>query len=772
MADYERLWGVRVLGIAADTGELCSDGSFAPDADSLDGATCVAAASTGTAMEMISDLSQRPHVAVVDLGSRAEGFDVCGVAGQLAEGFSIPVLFAMGRSDVVQMNEAIAARPAGYLHKPVTAEALRKAIADLVPERPRPVPTPEPEPEAKPEPLPPTAPALVKLVPTETLKPPSAPALVKSEPEPKPETQPAAEKPIPPEPPALADVGEKAKPPVPPWTPKLPVEDAADKEDEKSEPEVATAAPERKKTEVPLPPPVLTAPPPPAPVKRVELPKPSANTPLPVITKLQAPAESAEPDVVEEPEKEPSVQSSSTDPLALAGVGSMSQDTAHLHPSAGSTAGVDWQREMRGQQLQGLGLLGRGFAHEFNNLLTVLIGNLSLAQDRYESGENADPDSELATARAAADRARRMVQQLLTFAEGGRPVRDSVRIADVARTVLISHRKAHPAIRFQFQCTEPDLRVSVDRDQVSRLLENLVTNAAQAMVDGGTLIVRLFTATDAEIDRIRPGVGQSGLEYLLVEVVDTGVGMDEDTLKHAFDPYFTTRSEVNATGIGLTVCESIAKAHGGFLVLQSKPGRGTIATFHLPMNAATARPDIFEMRDEDGEGIPGLFADADGEVAKPPASADAPAIVIADEIGDIDEFAEVGEGRRVLVMEDDAMIRRLVARCLGRAGYDVVETTNGQDALDGHDLAKAEDRAFDLILSDLTIEDGMGGIEMMKELRQRDPDIPAIVSSGYADSPAMAAPGEYGFDAVLPKPYPPRELLRLVAKVLGVGVEG
>ena len=135
-------------------------------------------------------------------------------------------------------------------------------------------------------------------------------------------------------------------------------------------------------------------------------------------------------------------------------------------------------------------------------------------------------------------------------------------------------------------------------------------------------------------------------------------------------------------------------------------------------------------------------------------------------------FAEVGAGRRVLVMEDDAMIRRLVARCLGRAGYDVAETTNGQDALDAHDLAKAEGRAFDLILSDLTIEDGMGGIEMMKELRQRDPEIPAIVSSGYADSPAMAAPGEYGFDAVLPKPYPPRELLRLVAATLGVGVKG
>ena len=88
-----------------------------------------------------------------------------------------------------------------------------------------------------------------------------------------------------------------------------------------------------------------------------------------------------------------------------------------------------------------------------------------------------------------------------------------------------------------------------------------------------------------------------------------------------------------------------------------------------------------------------------------------------------------------------------------------------------HGMAKSEGRAFDLILSDLTIEDGMGGIEMMQELRQRDPEVRAIVSSGYADSPAMAAPAEYGFDAVLPKPYPPRELLRSVAQTLEVGVK-
>jgi signal transduction histidine kinase/DNA-binding NarL/FixJ family response regulator len=696
MADDDRLWGVRVLGVTADRAELCTQGSFAEGADSLAGAAVAVGSSIGEVMESVSDLSQRPHVVVVDLGSRSDDFDVCELAGKLTAGFSIPVLIAMARTDLAHMNDAMAARPAGYLHKPVTAEAVRSAIADLVPERPRP------------QAMPPVV-----------------------------ETNADSE-----------SVGDAASAPVlipPIQAPSEPTLEALEKDD-----------PEPVKLSASMPDP------------QIDLPLAANRPPLPVINKLRAPGPEAEVVDETEPEQEPSVQS------PPAG-GAMSHDTRHLHPSAGSSEGVDWQREVRGQQLQGLGLLGRGFAHEFNNLLTVLIGNLSLAQDRYESGEDVEPDSELATAQAAADRARRMVQQLLTFAEGGRPVRDSVRIADVARSVLMAHRKLHPAIRFQFQCTEPDLRVSVDRDQISRLLENLVTNAIQAMSEGGTLIVRLFTATDAEIDRIRPGAGQSGLEYLLVEVIDTGVGMDEDTLKSAFDPYFTTRGDVNATGIGLTVCESIAKAHGGFLVLQSKPGRGTIATFHLPMNSATARPDIFELRDEGGEGIPGLFSESSAKAPKVAAEsaieATSPVAAVEDG-GDIDEFAEVGAGRRVLVMEDDAMIRRLVVRCLGRAGYDVVETTNGQDALDMHGMAKAEGRAFELILSDLTIEDGMGGIEMMHELRQRDPAIRAIVSSGYADSPAMASPSEYGFNAVLPKPYPPRELLRSVATTMGVKAEG
>jgi len=683
MDSDKTLTGARVLVLAHEGAGLGCEGDLPAMLRDIGCRDQGIASSPLQAVEIGNDLATRPDLVIADLGSSSEAFDVCVLARQLGDAFGSGVVIAMSRADVGRMNEAISARPSGYLNKPFSQTALKDILLTALPDR-----TPVEVPMNLPSPQPDQGPSKV------------------------------------------IEMGAGA---------------------------VGAAG--------------------------IALASAGLGTPSGVLKTASANAiDGSLKSLMTEPE--PTAESKS----AEASSGLAGAIPAALSSSQTATDQSSHKRAARGQQLQGLGYLGRGFAHEFNNLLTVLIGNLSLAQDRYEGGESATEDeSELTAALGAAERGRRMVQQLLTFAEGGQPVRDVVRIADLARTVLSNQRESHPSIFFQFQCSEPDLKISVDRDQVSRLLENLVTNAIQAIPDSGTVIVRLLTTTDAKIDG-----GQSGLEYLLMEVIDTGVGMDEETLKHAFDPYFTTRGDTNATGIGLTVCESIAKSHGGFLVLQSKPGRGTIATFHLPMNAATARPDIFQLRDApteseqkiaeapqfvddaaadlDGDtatdtaGVFGLFGDSVADISPPTADT----VLNGDQDHSTNEFgmADEGEGRRVLVMEDDAMIRRLVVRCLGRAGYDVVETINGQDALDMHAMAEAEARPFDLILSDLTIEDGMGGIEMMQQLRQRDTKIRAIVSSGYADSPAMARPSEYGFDAVLPKPYPPRELLRCVAETL------
>jgi two-component system cell cycle sensor histidine kinase/response regulator CckA len=410
---------------------------------------------------------------------------------------------------------------------------------------------------------------------------------------------------------------------------------------------------------------------------------------------------------------------------------------------------------VRHHRLEGLGLLGRGFAHDFNNLLTVLIGSLDLASEPTIGDDSYR--EELTNATRAANDARDLVQQLLTFAQGGSPVREELRLADLIRGVLNDRRQAHPLIRYQFQSADPALRALVDRRQITRLIENLVTNAEQAMSRGGALIARCQKWSGSEVSRLKNGHDTESEDHLAIEIIDTGRGMTEEELEHAFDPFYTTRGGSNATGIGLTVCESIAKAHGGFIFLQSKEGRGTIATFCVPIrqiapsaspfmppSAVPGRDNVFMPRIADS----GLAAEDDPSLTT--------------EVGNTMR----AEGGRILILEDDDLIRRLIAVTLRRDGHEVVETADGHDTVRCYREAKDAGQTFDLVLSDLTIEDGLGGVETMRQLIEIDPAVLAIVSSGYSDAPAMSRPEAYGFSAVLPKPYPPRELRSLVAEML------
>jgi len=248
---------------------------------------------------------------------------------------------------------------------------------------------------------------------------------------------------------------------------------------------------------------------------------------------------------------------------------------------------------VRQQRLEGLGLLARGFSHDFNNHLTTLTGNLSMAQEKHPD----DPELHemLSEAQGAAGRATDLVQQLMTFASGGRPIREQVRVADLIRRILSEHRKQFPSIRYQFQGNNPKLSAYIDPAQISRLLENLISNSERSMQEsGGVLVIRCGTVPPNEVQRYIGGRIPSDEDHLLIEAIDTGPGIDETTLAQVFDPYFTTRKQDNATGIGLTVCESIAKAHGGFIFLQSKTGKGTIATFCCPLGELLVESEATE----------------------------------------------------------------------------------------------------------------------------------------------------------------------------------
>mgnify|MGYP006263715355 CR=1 FL=1 len=404
---------------------------------------------------------------------------------------------------------------------------------------------------------------------------------------------------------------------------------------------------------------------------------------------------------------------------------------------------LETAESVRQQRLEGLGLLARGFAHDFNNHLTAITGNISLARERYQ--EDAELQQMLTEAQSAATGATGLVQQLMTFARGGRPIRKLTRISEVIRYILNEQRLQHPDIRYQFRAATIDLVANVDPAQIGRLVENLVSNSAIAMPSGGVLIVRCEQIQPEQVIRIRGSNTPAEEDHLLIEVIDTGIGMSETALARVFEPYFTTRKEDNASGIGLTVCESIAKAHGGFIQLQSKEGKGTIATFCAPLGQRGGNDEEKVPR----SGYPNLCISNLTEKRKTPTPSE-PLLV----------------GTRILILEDDAPIRRLMAATLRRAGHEVVETKDGRETIAIYRDSIEKGEKFHLLICDLTIENGVGGVETMRQLVEMDPEVLAIVSSGYSDAPAMSNPSSFGFKGVLPKPYAPSELRAAVHRIL------
>lgn len=386
------------------------------------------------------------------------------------------------------------------------------------------------------------------------------------------------------------------------------------------------------------------------------------------------------------------------------------------------------ERRNRIDRLESLGLLARGFAHDFNNLLTVLLGNISLAEMRLR---NAITLPELHTAKQATLQAQNLVQQLLTFARGGAPIKTHVRLGDLIDTFFTHHTRAS-RIEYRIEAQPGLPQIAIDAGQVRRLLSNLIRNAEQAQPDGGEIIIRCFAPDHAEMF---PGEMVTDTNFqpsgLAIEVEDKGEGIAPEHLPHIFEPYFSTRKADNATGLGLTVCESIAKAHGGSLTVRSEPGHGTTVRFYLPLDSDAEEADAF--------GLSKVFD------APPEAAAATP---------------------RILVLEDDPLVRSLIVRNLTSNGFEVTESAEGSETVRLYQESVNQGRTFDLVILDLSIPNGMGGVRTIEKLRVIDPEVFAIVSSGYSDDPVMANPASYGFAAVLPKPYEPADMLRLVRNIL------
>jgi len=367
---------------------------------------------------------------------------------------------------------------------------------------------------------------------------------------------------------------------------------------------------------------------------------------------------------------------------------------------------------LKASKLESLGTLAGGIAHDFNNLLTAIIGNLSVA--RLLSQKDERVSKPLIDADNAAHRAKDLTKQLLTFSRGGLPVKMAVDLSGIIKeSASFSVRGSNIKCHLDMPASLP--AVEADEGQISQVIHNLVINADQAMPDGGIITISAVVVEEH-------GRGRHG-RFLRIQVSDTGKGIDEEHLGKIFDPYFTTKKE--GSGLGLATVYSIIKNHDGFVELESQKGNGTTFSIYLPV---TGKP-------------------------------------VAEKEGASDEELERGQGR-VLVMDDEQMVREAAGAILEELGYEVEFAENGHEALARYGEQMRAGMPFDAVIMDLTIPAGMGGKEAVKRLLEIDANAGVIVSSGYSNDDIMSDFKRFGFSAVIAKPYRIADLSRTVKSVI------
>ncbi len=353
------------------------------------------------------------------------------------------------------------------------------------------------------------------------------------------------------------------------------------------------------------------------------------------------------------------------------------------------------------QKVETLGQLTGGVAHDFNNLLTPVMGALDFA--RFALDRDADAQEVIAVGLQAADRARTLVQRLLAFSRRQHLAPRDVGIdALIDNVVELAQRSLRPGLLLSTE-VEPGLPdVRVDPDQLVLALLNLVVNARDAIPGHGSIAIR--AGEDRDPPRTRMGEGR----FLRIDVVDDGAGMDGDTLRRAAEPFFTTKEPGRGTGLGLSSVQGLAMQSGGDFQLRSASGSGTTASLWLPLSTSASTP------------AGATEADAASGPARAPAA-------------------------RILLVDDDPLVRASAAGTLRRAGYEVHEAVDAASAL----ATLRDGRLPDLLLSDHAMP-GMPGMDLLRQVRREWPALPCMLVTGYADDLGEDVPGVER----LPKPCP------------------
>ncbi len=366
---------------------------------------------------------------------------------------------------------------------------------------------------------------------------------------------------------------------------------------------------------------------------------------------------------------------------------------------------------LRVQKLESLGFLAGELAHEFNNLLMGILLNVGLAQLQTRDDEVRDL---LQRTEAIVSQAKGLSQQLRTLALSGEPVRTTMPLQPLIERA-VNKTQHSSSIKIELNLPDDLDEAFADSTQIIHAINNVVVNAVEAMPEGGKISVtarnRIVDASDPIRD-ITPG------KYIMIDIVDDGIGIPPDIKRNLFDPFFTTHP--GSSGLGLTSCHNIMKRHGGGITITSTVGSGSTFTLYIPAVDEKNKPKITAIG-HDNKSV------------------------------------------NILVMDDDAAVRMGLKSLLSMMGNKVTTVNCGEDALHSYQSAIDAGEPYDLVILDLTVPGKMSGSDTMKHLRQIDPEVAGVLSSGYVNDPMMVNYGDHGFKGVLPKPYTHEHLELLLA---------
>jgi PAS domain S-box-containing protein len=373
------------------------------------------------------------------------------------------------------------------------------------------------------------------------------------------------------------------------------------------------------------------------------------------------------------------------------------------------------------QRLESLAALAGGVAHDFNNLLVTVLANAELARTMLPEGHAIR--AELAEVERAARRASELSRQMLAYSGKGRFRTEAIDLSETARDIAgLLHASLAPGVTLAIEAEDALPAVTADPIQIRQVMLNLLTNASEAIEGGGSVVLRTGFVDASRADLAATYVDDDLAEgrYVYFEVADDGAGIDAAARQRLFDPFFTTKFV--GRGLGLAASLGIVRAHRGAISVASEPGRGSCFRVLLPAEtrrAAVSAAPAAPRRERRGSG-------------------------------------------HILVVDDEAPIRRAITRVLERGGYEVTTAENGREAVD---LFAKDPARFAAVVLDLTMP-VMGGTEALRRLREIAHELPVVLCSGYAEEQVRERFGNPGLATVVEKPFTMDEMLGALSSLL------